>query len=586
MGIIHGLWLGTTNGDFNTISNWNVPSVPDAEAVFGSTGATSISFSADTTIDFWTFNPVGNPNPSQSYTFTLASGRLLQFQTFGITGNGANATINNAGDLKFNNSSSAGSATINNTGNLSFNQNSTAGSATITNTGTLTFDGTLNQLNNSNAGSATITTNSGGTTFFLASTDASNAALIANGSGVGGGVVDFSGHSSSINVGLISGDGSFKLGSIALSVGGTNNNNIMSGVISSDVAVSGVSLIKVGTGLLVLSGTNTYSGATAVSVGKLQIDGSISTSSGVTVQDGGTLSGHGTTSGVTVESGGTLSPGDVTGILHTGNVAVASGGIFAVELGGAATPGADYDQLVIAGTVNLNGSTLSISILNAFNPAAGDSFLVIDNDGADAVIGAFAAASRMVTVGSRALRIDYHAGDGNDVSLMAGGVVINGTAGADLVDAGNTAGAEPLPTLDADLIFGFDGSDHLDGLAGDDVLVGGLGKDFLTGGLGADTFDFDLAKESKKGATHDVINGFDRGADDIDLSDIDAKKGAGNQAFKFIGKQDFHHHKGELHYFKQGSHITVEGDTNGDGHADFQIQVNGVGKLGAGDFIL
>jgi len=62
--------------------------------------------------------------------------------------------------------------------------------------------------------------------------------------------------------------------------------------------------------------------------------------------------------------------------------------------------------------------------------------------------------------------------------------------------------------------------------------------------------------------------------------------GAGNQAFKFIGKQDFHHHKGELHYFKQGSHITVEGDTNGDGHADFQIQVNGVGKLGAGDFIL
>jgi hypothetical protein len=30
----------------------------------------------------------------------------------------------------------------------------------------------------------------------------------------------------------------------------------------------------------------------------------------------------------------------------------------------------------------------------------------------------------------------------------------------------------------------------------------------------------------------------------------------------------------------------VEGDTNGDGHADFQIQVNGVGKLGAGDFIL
>jgi Ca2+-binding RTX toxin-like protein len=316
------------------------------------------------------------------------------------------------------------------------------------------------------------------------------------------------------------------------------------------------------------------------------VDGSIAASSGTTVKNHGTLAGSGTVGAVAVQFNGTLTAGGISasaGILHTGNVAIASGGDFSVELGGT-TPGTEHDQLDVTGTVNVAGANLLIQFVNGLVTSAGDSFLVIKNDGVDAVTGKFAASSDMVQGDVRAFKIDYHAGDGNDVSITTAGFAIHGTSDADVVD-GSTS-PDFLPTADGDLIFGFEGNDQLDGLAGDDVLVGGLGKDILTGGLGADSFDFNSTKETRTGAKRDVINGFDRGADHIDLVDIDAKSGGGNQAFKFIGKAAFHHLKGELHYFKQGHHVIVEGDTNGDGHADFQIQVNGVTKLGAGDFFL
>lgn len=68
---------------------------------------------------------------------------------------------------------------------------------------------------------------------------------------------------------------------------------------------------------------------------------------------------------------------------------------------------------------------------------------------------------------------------------------------------------------------------------------------------------------------------------------IDAKsKIAGNQDFKFIGKANFHHKAGELHFVKHGKNVYVEGDIDGNGKADFQIQVSHVTKLAAADFDL
>ena len=61
---------------------------------------------------------------------------------------------------------------------------------------------------------------------------------------------------------------------------------------------------------------------------------------------------------------------------------------------------------------------------------------------------------------------------------------------------------------------------------------------------------------------------------------------APNDHFHFIGKQDFHHKAGELHYLQRASFLVVEGDVNGDGRADFQIEVHGMTKLMVSDFNL
>ncbi len=144
-------------------------------------------------------------------------------------------------------------------------------------------------------------------------------------------------------------------------------------------------------------------------------------------------------------------------------------------------------------------------------------------------------------------------------------------------------------TDDAEFIFGFGRNDHLNGMGGNDTLTGGLGKDWLTGGAGADSFNFHLKTESVKGANHDVIMDFHRAElDHIDLSNIDAKSKTKtvDDHFKFIGAKPFHHKAGELHFIKKAGFLLVEGDMDGNGRADFQIEVHGITKLGAQDFDL
>jgi hypothetical protein len=76
----------------------------------------------------------------------------------------------------------------------------------------------------------------------------------------------------------------------------------------------------------------------------------------------------------------------------------------------------------------------------------------------------------------------------------------------------------------------------------------------------------------------------------MDLSNIDAKSKtkAVNDHFKFIGAKAFHHKAGELHFIKKAGFLLVEGDMDGNGKADFQIDVHGIGltKLLATDFVL
>jgi autotransporter-associated beta strand protein/predicted outer membrane repeat protein len=99
---------------------------------------------------------------------------------------------------------------------------------------------------------------------------------------------------------------------------------------------------KTGAGVLILSGTNAYTGATAVTGGLLQVDGTIV--SATSVSGGGALGGNGVTGAVHVAAGGRLSPGASAGRLTTGTLAFTSAlSAFAVEIGGTTAGIGGYD---------------------------------------------------------------------------------------------------------------------------------------------------------------------------------------------------------------------------------------------------
>lgn len=179
-----------------------------------------------------------------------------------------------------------------------------------------------------------------------------------------------------------------------------------------------VHLNKTGPGRARLGGNNTYTGTTTVSGGQLQIDGPQPQSPvqvfGARLQGSGTV-GHITFGGNAAQR---LAPGASPGMLTTSNfnANALGGGQVEIELNGLSL-GSGYDQINVRGTVNLTGLTLSPTL--NFASAATDQFTIINNDGADAVIGTFAGLPqhKKLYVGQELFQINYAGGTGNDVVL-------------------------------------------------------------------------------------------------------------------------------------------------------------------------
>lgn len=141
---------------------------------------------------------------------------------------------------------------------------------------------------------------------------------------------------------------------------GTGNAEI-SGVISNYDSTRLTNVAKSGTGTWALSGVNTYTGATSVTNGTLQIGvagvGSTASGSAVTV-NGATavLAGSGTINGATTITSGTIKPGDSagtgTGTLTINNTLnITSGGALNMDIAAALNDSAGYSAAVAAGTV-------------------------------------------------------------------------------------------------------------------------------------------------------------------------------------------------------------------------------------------
>lgn len=178
-------------------------------------------------------------------------------------------------------------------------------------------------------------------------------------------------------------------------------------------------------------------------------------------------------------------------------------------------------------------------------------------------------------------RIDGNGGK-DFLSGQSGNDRLSGGAGNDRLDGGS--GRDLLSGGPGnDRLSGGAGNDRLNGGAGNDRLIGGPGADIMSGKIGRDTFEFRSVKETGTLQKFDRIVDFSRGPDTIDLSAIDADtRKSKDQAFTFIGDDRFDGKPGQLRY----DDGILSGDVNGDGKADFRIEVSNDPNLNAGDFIL
>ena len=128
------------------------------------------------------------------------------------------------------------------------------------------------------------------------------------------------------------------------------------------------------------------------------------------------LRGDGTTGDITVLAHGRLAPGDQKpGVLHAGNVVLHAHAQLDVRL-----RAHHSDQLEVSGNINLGRAILDVSLLGGFHPAAGKTFVIIDDDGSGPVHGRFAGLAQGATfvVDGELFSINYH-GHHHDVVLTA-----------------------------------------------------------------------------------------------------------------------------------------------------------------------
>jgi len=154
----------------------------------------------------------------------------------------------------------------------------------------------------------------------------------------------------------------------------------------------------------------------------------------------GILGGTGSLANVTFREGSMLAPGLSPGCLSFTSLTMEAGSTYEVEINGE-TACSGYDQAQVSGAVDVTDAILDVQRLSSYSPTNGTQFIIIDNDGTDAVTGAFEGMPNgsTFTVDGVTYRINYDGGDGNDVVLT----VIDSTVGDP--DTG-------LPTLKNSLI--------------------------------------------------------------------------------------------------------------------------------------
>jgi PEP-CTERM putative exosortase interaction domain/autotransporter-associated beta strand repeat len=205
--------------------------------------------------------------------------------------------------------------------------------------------------------------------------------------------------------------------------------SVFAGVIRDGGTIGNMlSVEKNNNGTQVLTGANTYTGATTINAGTLLVGqgGTGSLGNTAVTVNAGTLGGTGSVAGTVVIGDGAgagdafLSAGDGAGLIGTFTIGNS------LSLNADATFVFEYNStLALADQVAANGITISgasISIID-LTPggilAEGTEFVVINNTSGGAIVGTFSnlADGSTISVGDTLFQVSYSGGDGNDLVL-------------------------------------------------------------------------------------------------------------------------------------------------------------------------
>ena len=154
-----------------------------------------------------------------------------------------------------------------------------------------------------------------------------------------------------VEMASIIGEGTVDLGSGTLTVGGDDSSTRYEGTI---IGTGG--LTKTGSGLLELTGDNTYTGNTTVAGGWLLNNGSLAST---VVVNAGFYSGTGSSAGLIVNNGGTVAPGPSFGTLTVnGDVVFGAGSTYQVEI----DADGNSDLIAATGTATISGTGTTLHV--------------------------------------------------------------------------------------------------------------------------------------------------------------------------------------------------------------------------------